>query len=370
MITLTAKINLISGDSGILSSVSSEISKNNISSDITAVNGIKSQGSNPFLLGVSKIGDGSTLSDKVDYFIGSQGCNEGGLFETPHEITIDGTDITSFTIEFDKINNRHPRSIIVDGVEYYDDDAIFTISGLTPQNSHKITINNWNSPNYPLVIMGIYVEISIDIDYRSLIALNRSITYRSDNKLPSYGIISNTGNLEFNDLNGEIKDYAEQLLLTSDLKVVINLNNTLANKHEQIGIFETETWDYDNDNRSVSVSLKDDLEEWQDIQVQGFNYDPREPFKIIADGKMSNVYKWLQGQDENGNYRTPEKYQMLPFEQLDTKTQEILERTTIEYPLLENGTLWQQWQKLCEVCGLYIYKNNEGKTVCTYTYGS
>jgi hypothetical protein len=85
---------------------------------------------------------------------------------------------------------------------------------------------------------------------------------------------------------------------------------------------------------------------------------------------MSNVYKWLQGQDENGNYRTPEKYQMLSFEQLDEKTQNILENTTIDYPLLENGTLWEQWQKLCEVCGLYIYKNNEGKTVCTYTYGS
>ena len=55
MITLTAKINLISSDSGTLSSVSSEISKNNISSDITAIKGVKSQGSNPFLLGVSKI---------------------------------------------------------------------------------------------------------------------------------------------------------------------------------------------------------------------------------------------------------------------------------------------------------------------------
>jgi hypothetical protein len=377
MITLTARIDLISGNNGTLSSATSNLSGNNISSEIGAILGSKSQGSNPFIIGASKLGDGSTFSDKVDYFIGSQLSDSDGKFQTPYEIKFNSkSGINAITIVFDTENNRFPKSIIVDGVNYYDDDPIFTIANQTKvllletETEHSIIINDWNAPNYPLVIQGVYIDISIDINYRNLISLNRSITYRGDNKLPSYGIISNTGNLEFNDLNGEIKDYAEQLLLTSDLKVVITLNNTLANAHEQVGVFETETWDYDNDNRSVSVSIKDDLEEWQDIQVQGFSYDPREPFKIIADGKMSNVYKWLQGQDENGNYRTPEKYQMLSFEQLDEKTQAILESTTIDYPLLENGTLWEQWQKLCEVCGLYIYKNNEGKTICTYTYGS
>ena len=363
MITLTARINLISNDSSKLSNVSSEILKNNISSEIGAIKSVKSQGSNPFILGASELGDGSTLSGKVDYFIGSVPSKEN-----PCVLTISGTDITSFTIEFDKVNNRHPNIIKIKGDNYtkeeIDDDPIFTVK-VPSSNSITITIDNWNSPNYPLVIMGIYIEVSINIDYRNLISLNRSITYRGDNKFPSYGIISNTGNLEFNDLNGEIRDYAERMWLTSDLKVEIKLKNTLANTEEKVGVFETRDWDYDNDNRSVSVSLKDDLEEWQDIYVEGFSYDPREPFKIIADGKMSNVYEWLQNTE-----RTPEKYQMLAFEQLDEKTQTILESTKVDYPLLEKGTLWEQWQKLCEVCGLYIYKNNEGDTVCTYTYGS
>ena len=370
MITLTARIDLISGNNDTLSGVSSNLLGNNISSEIGAILGSKSQGSNPFVFGASKFGDGSTFSDKVDYFIGSEPSNENGFFATPYIITLTATSsIKSITIMFDTTNNRFPKSIIVDNVVYSDDDPYYTVAKETTINlsediqEHTIFIDNWNTPNYPLVIQGIYVDISINVDYRNLIGLNRNITYRGDNKLPSYGIISNTGNLEFNDLDGEIKDYAEQLLLTSDLKVVVTLNNTLAKTHEQIGVFETRDWDYDNDNRSVSVSLKDDLEEWQDIQVQGFDYDPREPFKIIADGKMSNLYIWLQD-------KTPTKYQMLAFEQLDEKTRNILENTTIDYPLLENGTLWEQWTKLCEVCGLYIYKNNEGKTVCTYTYGS
>ena len=364
MITLTARIVLVSGNNGTLSEVVGNLSKNNISSDIGAILGSKSQGSNPFIVGASRVGDGSTFSNKVDYFIGGVPSNENGLFVPPYEITISGNDITSFTIEFDKVNNRHPNTIKIDNLEYSDDDAIFTVK-VPSANSHTITIDNWNTPFYPLVITGIYVEISIDINYRNLISLNRSITYRGDNKLPSYGIISNTGNLEFNDLDGEIRDYAEQLLLTSDLKVVITLNNTLANTHEQVGVFETRDWQYDNDNRSVSVSLKDDLEEWQDIQVEGFEYDPRKPNAILTEKSMANLYVWLQDSE-----RTPSKYKMLSFEDLDGKTQTILTNTTIEYPLLESANLWEQWTKLCEVCGLYIYKNNEGYTVCKYTYGS
>jgi hypothetical protein len=80
---------------------------------------------------------------------------------------------------------------------------------------------------------------------------------------------------------------------------------------------------------------------------------------------MANLYVWLQD-----STRTPSKYKMLPFNELDENTRTILMNTRLSYPLLESGTLWEQWTKICEVCGLYIYKNNEGKTVCSYTYGS
>lgn len=369
MITLTAKIDLISDDSGTLGGVSSNLFGNNISSEIGAIKGVKSQGSNPFILGASKLGDGSTFSDSVDYFIGGVASNENGVFETPYEITISGTDITSFTIAFDTTNNRHPNTIKVDNVEYADDDAIFTISNLPSANSHTIIIDNWNTPNYPLVITGIYVEISINIDYRNLISLNRSINYRSDNKLPSYGVISNTGNLEFNDLDGEIKDYAEQLLLTSDLNVVITLTNTLAKIDEQVGVFQTENWDYDNDNRRVTVSLKDDLEEWQDIYVEGITIDPRK----IYDEPLSYIYNYLWEITSNRTYGSKigkGNYNMLALGELDQDTQNVLNNVYTKYPLLNSGNLWQQWTKLCQVCQLHIYKDNQGIIVCRYNGGN
>ena len=371
MITLTAKINLLSGDNKALSLGSDNLSGNNISSNLSGIVGVKKNGSNPFIIGASKLGDGSTFSDGVDYFIGDQLSDDNGNFATPYTITITGNAMTSLTISFDTANGRHPKSVWIDGVEYIDDDPIFTVAGLTESTNHTITIYNWNSPKYPLVITGIYAEVSIEIDRRNLISISRSIFDRSDLKLPSWGIISNTGNIEFNDTDGEIRDYVKQLLLESGLKCEIFLNNTLANEQEKIGLFETDEWNYDNDNRVVSVSLKDDLEEWQEINVAEISYDPREieskPFKWLY------VYLWKLTSHRyyaeesiygNGNY------DMLAFDELDTDTQDILQNTYIQYPLLESGSLWVQWTKLCEVCQLHIYKDNNGVVICRYNGGN
>ena len=363
MITLTARIDLISGNNGSLVFNSSNLSPNNISSEIKGIVGRKKALANPFIVGASKVGDGSTFSDGVDYFIGNELSDDKGNFLTDYYLNIvSSTEIKGLTIEFDTLNGRHPNFITLNDKEYADNDAIFTIGNI---NSTQINlkINNWNTANYPIVISAIYVEISIEINNRNLISLTSSIFDRGDYALPSYGIISNVGNIEFNDLTGEIKDYAEQLLLTSDLKVIISLNNTLDNSSEQVAEMETTEWNYDNNNRSVSVSLQDDLVEWQGIHIDGINYDPREPFKVLPNGTMEDLYKWLW-------VETPQKYKMLTFEKLSQLTQNRLSRTKISYPLLKSDNLWKQWEKLCEICGLYIYKNRNGETVCNFTRGS
>ena len=214
-----------------------------------------------------------------------------------------------------------------------------------------------------MITLTAEIEINgkvIPLNNKRIISISANSFDRSDITRPSYGIISNTGELEFNDFDSEFLNYANQRLLTSDLPVSIFLNNTLyKTTRQQIGKFQTRSWNYDNNNRRVSVSLKDDLEEWQDIPIVGISYDP-----IYNEAtSMRSYYGILYS-------KTPNKYQMLPFRELDEKTQLILQETTIQYKILKDGSLWEQWRKLCEVCALYIYKNREGKTVCTYTYGS
>ena len=129
-----------------------------------------------------------------------------------------------------------------------------------------------------MITLTAEIEINgkvIPLNNKRIISISANSFDRSDITRPSYGIISNTGELEFNDFDSEFLNYANQRLLTSDLPVSIFLNNTLyKTTRQQIGKFQTRSWNYDNNNKRVSVSLKDDLEEWQDISINGISYDP------------------------------------------------------------------------------------------------
>lgn len=341
MITLTAKITLISGDNSTLSGIS-ELEGNNISSRVPL--GEKKAVRNPFIIGASKLGDGSTFSDCEGYFIGSQLSNEYGFFENPYSIVVSGTNISALTICFDDKQNRHPYSIIVDGNVYEDNDPNFTLK-LEAAETHTIYIDNWNAPNYPLVISGIYAHISIDLDHRKITSIESSIMERGDNELPSWGIISNGGSLTFNDNNGEIIDYIEQNLLQSGSKVEIYLNNTLAKTKEIVGTFYTENWDYDNDNRSVSLSFKDKLEEWQDIEGESYLLN-----EYNAPRRIYDVFNRV------ASYARQKGFEI----SVSSDVVRIMENTTTPNLYMEKGSLWENFKKICEICGFYIYQNENG----------
>ena len=210
----------------------------------------------------------------------------------------------------------------------------------------------------------------IYLNKRNLVDLSFSVFDRSDIELPSYGIISNGGKVTFRDFqeNGvwQILEYAETHALREKGKIEVYIQNSLYSAtRKRVGVFNTEKWDYDNDNNRVSLSFSDDLQEWQNIHIDGFQYDPRNPFKIIEKGYMSNLYIWLHS-------NTPKKYNMLSFEDLDLQTRAVLldGMNVLNYPFLKADNLWAQWTKLCNACGLHIFKDISGNTVCRSTRGS
>jgi hypothetical protein len=211
-------------------------------------------------------------------------------------------------------------------------------------------------------LIGTQVNNEIDIGQESLISMEASIYDRSDLKFPSFGIISNIGNLVFKDRGSKFLSYANMGLLKEGIVIEQYINNTLEkNASEKISSFVADVWDYDNESGVVTVSQKDDLEEWQEINVPAISYDPRN-----AEDK---AFVWLYSHlwritVRGGNYN------MLPFAELDATTKQVLENTYTKYPMLKSGSLWQQWTKLCQVCQLHIYKNSEGIIVCRYNGGN
>ena len=196
----------------------------------------------------------------------------------------------------------------------------------------------------------------IEIDRRNMISIESSTVDRSDFKLPSFGIISNTGRIEFNDNDGRVLRYAEALRLVKGLRCEITLSNTLVEgANELVGVYETDEWDYDNDSRVVSVSLKDDLEEWQDISC--------EEYPLQNEMTMYAIYEYLLS-------LTPNKFKNSSGGfNLSVDTKSYLRSVKCLYPYLDSGNLWGQWQKLCEACGLHIYKNSINEVVLSAEFG-
>lgn len=354
MIKITAKIN-IGENGGTLNTVTSSQSGINVSSTLNEVIGKHEQIQRPFILGRSRLGGGDCFTKKANFYIGRIASDSNGNFSSNYVIEVNGSNITLLTITFNKRENEFPRSILVDGGVYYDDDPTWTIP-LTSADTHTITISNWNKPNSPFVISSIYTNLSIELDDTNLLDFERAIMDRSDIKRPSFGIISNTGSLSFIDKDGEVKDYIAQQIISSQNVISAYLVNTETNAREQIAYFNTEQWSYNNSQSLVNVSLKDDLEEWQDINVPAVEYTP-----TVSTPKTAEwFYKYLYE-------KTPEKYKMLAFDELDNETKAVLRSTTIQYPLLESASLWAQWDKLCQLCFLQIYKRNDGRTVCKYS---
>lgn len=354
MIKITAKIN-IGENGGTLNTVTSSQSGINVSSSLNEVKGKHEQIQRPFILGRSRLGGGDCFIKKANFYIGRIASDSNGNFSSNYIIEISGSNITILTITFNKRDDEFPRSIIIDGETYYDDDPTWTIP-LTSANTHTITISNWNKPNSPFVISSIYTDLSIELDDTNLLDFERTIMDRSDVKRPSFGIISNTGSLSFIDKDGEVKDYIAQQIISSQNVISVYLENTETNTREQIAYFNTEQWSYNNSQSLVNVSLKDDLEEWQDINVPAVGYTPTVSTPKTAEWFYRYLYE-----------KTPEKFRMLSFNELDSETKAVLSETTIQYPILESASLWAQWDKLCQLCFLQIYKRNDGRTVCKYS---
>lgn len=216
-------------------------------------------------------------------------------------------------------------------------------------------------------MITLYAEIDLPnrqtfiIDNTNGIRIERTITDRADIKLPSFGIISNVADIEFTDFDFTILNCANDGELIKGLPCRIKIKDTISGKTELLGVFETDNWEYDNNNQKVRVSLKDDLEEWQDIYIESIPYNVMKPQEESFMWLYSHL-SWLT--------RTTYGYDILSPAELDTDTKNMLNQTFIKYPMIESGTLWQQWDKLCKVCQLHIYKNESGRIICRYNGGN
>lgn len=309
---------------------------NNISNSglLNEING----GVNCFVLGASKIGFDPFYNKRNKYSGFFSGILTGSKGESDVTITITGSNIDNFVINFENIAGQWATEIFVDNKKWTNTNPLFFWFG-TKANSHTIRITKWNKPKYPIRMTSLVVGITIDFDKTLLIDAVRGNQSMADNSLPTYGVVSGYGNVTFVDRHKELLKLAELDLLKADLKIKFYYGDT------KIGDYIAERWSYVYDSARATVTLTDSLMKWQDINFDGID--------MVENKTAYDVYLALIAM-------TPDETFVL-----DNTAKMHLQSIKIRYLELTAGKLYEAWTKLCRLAELVVYKMEDGKVRVT-----
>lgn len=163
---------------------------------------------------------------------------------------------------------------------------------------------------------------------------------RRDAQLPSWGIMSNSGTLEARDDNGVLKQYAKDgLLENATIDIYLNVNS----RKEHKGKFVITGAEENRQTALVELEFEDVLKSWQSVQMPVYYY-PYYPRQIYANDILQYI---AESSGFIVNYA-------------DEQTENRLKKLYVEFPTLEEGSLWAQMTKICEVGSCYIYSDDNG----------
>ena len=366
MITLSAKIK-VSANTENSKITEVQISHNAlpIASEIADVLNKSVSDPSPFLFGISTLGGGSSflgIGEKVGFYMGNVLSDSNGVFSKridgsiadAYTMSFISEQLTSATIEFDTKTSQYATEIeLWDGGNFLtawkNDDAIFVCEyPFKDGKRYSFVFRYWSAPNSPLVIRSFRPSESyLIINNRNAISIKPKFKERGDMGMPTFGLYSNTGSIEFKDTDGEIFDLIEQKALRVGSEIDLFIENKVYNKTERVfpSTATITELDYDSENMTVSVTYSDGLERLQEMHFDGMRTD-------IENAKSQNLYSLI------GIFRSG-----FPVYVSDGMTENHLKSVIVPYPFVEKSSIWEALTKICVAgqCRIFSDTQNYGK---------
>lgn len=185
-------------------------------------------------------------------------------------IEINGANIDSIIIYGDKKANQFAiEGYIGDDATniIYSDDNEFEVKFNEAGSIQKITFTKWNRANYNACITSIGV-IANELFLGKQWIKNIEILSESNPNAEGvfYGITGDTGSLEFVDVDGRLKDYAESGIISkSNLPIEIYVNK---NKVRELTTLETT---YNSTNKNLQFNVSNSINLFDKSELAGRN---------------------------------------------------------------------------------------------------
>ena len=327
-------------------------------------------GATPFLLSNSKLGGGHTFApNKVDYSILSVYRISGaGVPEVYDVYIICAAPAQGLTIAFDTYNNHYPAktkfgnttaSIYINGKYFNIDSPItyFPVETKTGSVGEYKDVPLYNigvsggmddagskNGKYPTIISGINIGVRYAVDKINMVDMDISQSDRPTNNKPIFGVMSGTASLKVKDDGGELLGYVQNKTIGRNSPVEFIIKNSTANKQQSVAKMLISDLKYDVNNFNIDLELSDGLLELQETESNEIKMSTT-PMTAKAVFERLKAYA--------------AKYEFVVTANAET----IMSSTTIKYPFLEQSKVWAAFDKLCNLCGLYMYMGADGKIV-------
>ena len=267
--------------------------------------------------------------------------------EFPVTIQITGASIDNIVVYGDKEANQFPTKAYRDSNPndiIYNNDVDWDITFNDQANTHTITFLEWNRANYNACISHISVKSLSLILGKKWIKNVESLSQSTDrpNEI-YYGVLPNSGNLSLVDIDGSLKNYAEEGHFdNANLSIGIFANGKEVKRHISADS------NYDNVARTLDVVLGDSLSDWEQLQYKGFAYPKR----------SENAYNMLLDVFVSIGYTQNQVDKMLSTEivyGVENKVgsvKQYLQEIPIPYPYLPSASVRETIDKFCVLAQL------------------
>lgn len=347
------KLNFINSLGGTIASVvvptPNEVSEFNGGTYAGSTLNTASDGADLFFCGKSICGNGGKFYSQYDGYISnvvsSTIINTYGTYDTTFNMQVYGTNIKRLTFIFDETVQEFPTRISINNIEYSNNNNIFVWGSETALETVNITFVDWNKPNSLIRFTGLMVGLELTYDRGNGLkfVMANSQCQQNTSEL-ALGVVSQNATVEIVDAQNQIVNLSSAGIIDTNVLTTIYLDG------KTIGVYQRTTddgWDINRNTNEVSISLTDRLQDWQKID---FNWGSLQLNKDCG-YVLERLIKFTV---EN----TDIKYDDFDIEQT---TLDWLGKLKVPYCYLEEDTLWNEWNKLCNAGGLQIYQKHDGK---------
>jgi hypothetical protein len=270
-----------------------------------------------------------------------------------------GKYIDSIIVYGDRTANQFPTKAYRDGNPndiIYSDDPVWAIRFGQQSTSHTITFLEWNRADYNACITyfaELKNELTLDKSWiKSLESLSQSTGQSKD---IHYGVIASSGNIDVLDVDGEIRDYLQDgIMANNNLPVIIKANGKEVQSH----ILKDADYYISGNSKIFNSSLYNKLSLWSSIEFNGYDNKVEEidAYTLLVwliktyysddDTLFENMFNGKVSKYSNGGEIVGIK--------------EYMQSVIIPNPYLEKSSLLDAVNKICQICQLWIYEDDNG----------